>query len=233
MEFSSGQLFLFALRGIFTAVLPFAVYFYLKHRHSGRPLPVFTGIVTVILILVPRELFRNVLMQGAETDTGKWLTVWLVGAVFEECGRYAAMKHAIPGYDTRTDALCYGIGHGGTEVIVSAAHQFVLLADALGQSGTQEHLTALSEQGILTALGVMLGNVSNLAFHMAMSVLVARAVHYEGCKKLLPIAVFVHMLANFTGFCFGTAADILLTVLIWIFVYLHGKRLQEHESEAY
>ena len=55
MEFSSGQLFLFALRGIFTAALPFAVYGYLKHRHGGRPLPVFTGICTVLLILVPRS----------------------------------------------------------------------------------------------------------------------------------------------------------------------------------
>ena len=233
MEFTSGQIFLFVLRGLLTAAMPFAAYFYLKKRHDGRSIPAFAGVITVMLILIPRALFRSIFVQGAETLTGKWLTIWLIGSVFEEGGRYIAMKHAIPGYDTRTDALCYGIGHGGTEVIMSAKNQFVLLADALGQRGTQAHLAALSEQGILTALGVMLGNMSNLAFHMATSVLVARAVHYEGCKKLLPIAVFVHMLANFTVFCFGAAADILLTVLIWIFVYLHGKRLQAHESEAY
>lgn len=224
MEFTSGQLFLFVLRGLFAAALPFAAYFYLKHRHFGRPLPVFTGIITVMLILVPRELFRNVLVQGAETLTGKWLTVWLIGAVFEECGRYVAMKHAIPGYDTRTDALCYGIGHGGTEVIMSAKAQFVLLADALGQRGTQEHLAALAGQGVLTAAEILLGNAANLTFHMAMSVLIARAVHYEDCKKLLPIAVLIHLLADFTIFCFGTAADVMLTAVLCIFVYLHGKR---------
>lgn len=224
MEFTGGQLFLFALRGLFTAAMPFAAYCYLKHRHFGRPLPVFAGIITVMLILLPRALFRSVLMQGAETDTGKWLTVWLVGAAFEECGRYIAMKHAIPGYDTRTDALCYGIGHGGTEVIMSARAQFVLLADALGQRGTPEHLTALSEQGLLTAAEILTGNAANLLFHMMMSVLIARAVHTEGCKKLLPIAVFVHLLANFTTFCFGTAADVLFTAVLCIFVYLHGKR---------
>ena len=224
MEFTSGQILLLVLRGLLTAAMPFAAYFYLKHRHFGRPLPVFTGIVTVMLILVPRELFRSVLMQGAETDTGKWLTVWLIGSVFEEGGRYLAMKHAIPGYDTRTDALCYGIGHGGTEVIMSAKAQFVLLADALGQRGTQEHLTALAGQGMLMAAEILLGNAANLIFHMMMSVLIARAVHYEDCKKLLPIAVLIHLLADFTIFCFGTAADVMLTAVLCIFVYLHGKR---------
>ena len=224
MEFTSGQIFLFVLRGLLCAALPFAAYFYLKKRHFGRPLPALTGILTVALILIPRKLLQTILAEGAESLTGKWLTVWLIGSAFEECGRYIAMTYAIPGYDTRTDALCYGIGHGGTEVIMSAKAQFVLLADALGQRGTPEHLTALSEQGALFAAEILIGNAANLAFHMAMSVLIARAVHYEGCKKLLPIAILIHLLSDFTIFCFGTAADILLTVLIWMFVYLHGKQ---------
>ena len=233
IQIADGQIFLLLLRGLLVAAIPFAAFFRLRQKHGGRGFPVFVGVITVMLILLPRELFRNVLIKGAETDTGKWLTVWLVGAIFEECGRYVAMKHAIPNYDTVPDALCYGIGHGGTEVIMSARLQFVLLADALGQSGTPEHLAAISEQGILTALGVLLGNAGNLACHMGLSVLVMRAVHYEGCKKLLPLAVFLHMLGNFTDFCFGTAAEVMLTVLIWIFVYLHGKRLQEREFDAY
>ena len=224
MEFTSGQIFLFVLRGLLTAAMPFAAYFYLKKRHDGRSIPAFAGVITVMLILIPRALFRSIFVQGAETLTGKWLTVWLIGSVFEEGGRYIAMKHAIPGYDTRADALCYGIGHGGTEVIMSAKAQFVLLADALGQRGTQEHLTALAGQGMLTAAEILLGNAANLIFHMMMSVLIARAVHYEGCKKLLPIAIFVHLVSDFTIFCFGTAADVMLTAALCMFVYLHGKQ---------
>ena len=134
------------------------------------------------------------------------------------------MRHAIPQYDSVTDALCYGIGHGGTEVIMTARNQFVLLADALHGNGSAEHLDALMHQGFLTAADIILGSAANLAFHMALSVLIARAVHYENCKKLIPIAIFIHMLMNFTDFCFGTAAGILLTVLLCIIVRLHGKQ---------
>lgn len=59
---------------------------------------------------------------------------------------------------------------------------------------------------------------------MALSVLSARAVHYENCKGLIPIAVFIHMLLNNTTFDFGTAACMILTVLLCIIVRLHGKQ---------
>lgn len=222
--FSALQLTGFFLRGLLTAAIPFAVFFYLRKRQGGRAMPVLAGAVTVMLILIPRALLRSILVQGAETLTGKWLTVWLIGAACEELGRYLTMRHAIPQYDSVTDALCYGIGHGGTEVIMTARNQFVLLADALHGNGSAEHLNALMHQGFLTAADIILGSAANLAFHMALSVLIARAVHYENCKKLIPIAVFIHMLMNFTDFCFGTAAGILLTVLLCIIVRLHGKQ---------
>lgn len=231
MEFTSGQLFLFVLRGLTVAALPFAVLFLLKKKSGVSGYPMFVGLITVMLMLLPRELFRNVLVKGAETDTGKWLTVWFIGACFEELGRYFAMKYAMPNHDTLPDALCYGIGHGGAEVFTSARMQFMLLFEAY--TGTGERLEALADQGILTAVTVIIGNMSNLAFHMAMSVLIARAVHYDGCKKLIPLAVFVHVLANFTEFCFGGLASLMLTAVIWIFVYLHGKQMQERGFDAF
>ena len=109
---------------------------------------------------------------------------------------------------------------------MSALMQFGLFADALGLNGTPEHLAALAEQGILTAADVLIGNAGNLVFHMLMSVLIARAVHYENCKKLIPIAILIHVVANYTDFCFGTAASALLTALIGIFAYLHGKQYE-------
>lgn len=220
MEFTSGQLLLFFLRGLFVGVLPFAAYFYLKKRHGGRAFPVFIGVVTVMLFIVPRAMLRSIFTPGAEKSlTVRYLTYWLIGAACEELGRYIAMKHAMPNHDTLADALCYGIGHGSTEVMISAGMQFRLLADAIGHCGTPEHLTALSEQGILTLAEILTGNVSNLIFHMAMSVMIARAVHYDNCKKLIPIAVFIHVLANYTEFCFGTLAGTMLTALIVLGVW--------------
>ena len=124
MEFTSGQLCLFCLRVLLVAALPFAAFFYLKRRHGGRFFPVLVGTVTVLLILVPRGMMRSTFVRGADSVTAKWLTVWVIGAAFEECGRYIALRFALQNYITRTDALCCGIGHGAAEVLMSAALAF-------------------------------------------------------------------------------------------------------------
>lgn len=220
--FSSAQLFSFFLRGVILLILPFAGFAYLHRKHGTGFLPMFTGFVTVMLILLPRQMVRSMLTPAADSLTGKWLTVWFVGAMFEECGRYIAMKYAIPGRDTLADALCCGLGHGGAETVMSAVMQFTILFEASAMTG--EHLAAYAQQGWLTLLTVTLVQVLNLAFHMAMSVLAARAVHYDGCKKLLSIAIFLHVLSNFTDFCFDLPGDLVLTPVICAGVYLHGKQ---------
>lgn len=222
---TSPQLFVFFIRGLFCAALPFAACAYLHKKHGTSVYPLFVGLVTVMLILLPRAVMRKMLVPGAESLTGKWLTVWFVGACFEELGRYFAMKHAMPNHDTRPDVLCYGIGHGGAETLITARMQFAILYQAAARTG--EHLEAYSQQGLLTAAEICCGQIINLIFHMAMSVLIARAVHYPDCKKLIPIAIFIHVLADFTIFCFGSVADLMLTAALCIFVYLHGKQYPE------
>ncbi|HBI85170.1 MAG TPA: hypothetical protein DDX71_02620 [Ruminococcus sp.] len=226
MEISSLTLIFLLLRGILVLAMPFAVCWYLHKRYGTGIFPAFIGAVTVMLILVPRALVRKMFIQGIESDSSKWIAVWLIGAAFEECGRYIAMKHAIPNRDTVPDAICYGAGHGGTETVMTALMQFVLFAEAA--SGTGERLEAISQQGFLTAAEVVCGQASNLAFHIAMSVLIARAVHWENCKKLIPIAILVHAFCNFTDFCFGTIADVMLTAVICLLVWLHGRRAADY-----
>ena len=219
---SSGQIFLFFLRGLICLILPFAGYACLRKKYGVGMFPMLVGLITVMLIVLPRAVMRKALLPGADTLTGKWLTVWFIGACFEELGRYVAMKHAMPNRDTLPDALCYGLGHGGAETLITARMQFELFYEASNRTG--ERLEALSQQGFLTAMEVICGQAVNLAFHMAMSVLIARAVHYPDCKKLIPIAIFIHVLVDFTIFCFDPIADVMLTAVICIFVYLHGKR---------
>lgn len=219
MEFTSGQLFLFFLRGILVAAMPFAAFLILRKRQGVSVFPAVIGLITVMLILVPRAMMRQVFAGGAETLVEKAFTIWLIGAAFEELGRYAAMKTVLKNYDTLPNAICYGIGHAAAEVLMSAAAQFTLLSDAVGQNGTPEHLTALSEQGLLTAADVLFGNADNLVFHVAMSVIISQAAYFNERKKLIPLAIFLHVLANYTEFCFGTVAGIMLTTLIVLLAY--------------
>ncbi len=231
VQIDDGQILLLVLRGLLSAAMPFAVFFWLRQKHGGRGFPMFIGMVAVMLLLLPRKFLQSIFLQGAETVTGKWLTVWVIGASCEEIARYIAMKHALPNYDMFTDALCYGIGHGGTEVVMSAKAQFVLLVDAMGHHGTPEHLAAISEQGILTAAEVLIGNADNLVFHMALSVLIAHVVYQGGSKKMIPLAIFLHVLADYTIFCFDEAASLLLTVVICAVVYFVIRKRNAFDME--
>ena len=65
IQIADGQIFLLLLRGLLVAAIPFAAFFRLRQKHGGRGFPVFVGVITVMLILLPRELFRNVLIKGS------------------------------------------------------------------------------------------------------------------------------------------------------------------------
>lgn len=223
---TSSQISAFFMRGLITAALPFVIFLYLHKRHGAKLYPFFVGAAALILISMPRALTRSIATQGSDSFFVKFLIADIIGAAFEECGRYIAMKHAMPNHDRTVDALCYGAGHGGVEALSTAANQFsfwMLCMQYNGVSSAQnpliaERLQVLAGQSTWIVAEMAVNETAGLVFHMAMSVLIAEAVHYDGCRKYIPIAIGIHALFNVLGLAFGIFANVLVVALCW-FVY--------------
>ena len=139
----------------------------------------------------------------------------IMAGVFEECGRYIVMKYIMKKNRTRENAVLYGIGHGGIEVlavILPAILIYLVSAILFSQGTTEDALKALkiTEETAAAALpsvqtaagfdfGLMAMNVIERLFamllHIGLSVIVFYGVQHAK-KGFLPLAILLHMLMD-------------------------------------
>ena len=135
--------------------------------------------------------------------------------VFEECGRHIVFKRVLKRNRTRENAVLYGIGHGGIEilaVILPAMILYLVIAVLFSYGSTENALTALNitEETAPAALpsvraaaefdGTMMGcHVSErlmaMLLHIGLTVIVYYGVLNEK-KVCLPAAIILHMLMD-------------------------------------
>ena len=215
MTLTTGQTALFLFRAVWCFALPIVALLWLHKRHDGRVCPAFVGIAAMLLLMMPRGLVRSLLVPHADGFAAQFLLSDLIGACFEECGRFLAMKYMLQNYDRFPDALSYGIGHGGVEAFATGFSQIGLLMKAL--EGTANETVYV--QGLLDAADIFVGELSGCVFHMMLSVLVLLSVHRAGCRKYLPLAIGLHVCANIARYWFGTVADMLFTAGLCYLTY--------------
>ena len=134
---------------------------------------------------------------------------------FEECGRLIILKYILKKDRTRENAVIYGIGHGGIEILtvfLPAMILYLAIAVMFSQGDTETALKALNitEETAAAALPSVQAAAAFDYAMMAMNVmerLLAMLIHigltvivYYGvvnAKKLcLPAAILLHMLAD-------------------------------------
>lgn len=139
----------------------------------------------------------------------------VMAGVFEECGRYVVLKHILKKNRTRENAVLYGIGHGGIEVLVvllPAMVSYLVIAIRFSGGNTEEALNALkiTEETAAAALpsvqaaaafdsAAAVMNVTERLFAMLIHIGLTVIVYYgvQSAKKgLLPLAILLHMLAD-------------------------------------
>jgi uncharacterized membrane protein YhfC len=125
----------------------------------------------------------------------------LAAGLFEECGRYVALRWLATKPAGLGTGLAYGIGHGGIEALLLGAagnlNALLLLRRAVDLSGPDSpavaaHLAALPGLDIL--LGVFERGAA-LALQLALSLVVLRAVRDRRPLWLLA-AILLHALAD-------------------------------------
>ena len=160
--------------------------------------------------------------------------VCIIAGVFEECGRHVVLKYLMKKNRTRENAVQYGIGHGGIEilaVILPAMITYLVVAVMFSKGSVEEALSALkiTEDTAAAALpsvqtaaafnyGMMAMNVLERLFamliHIGLTVIVFYGVK-NAKKRYLPLAILLHMLMDTFPALYQRGVVQLWTVEIW------------------
>ncbi len=158
----------------------------------------------------------------------------VTAGVFEECGRHIVLKYFMKKNRTRENAVMYGIGHGGIEilaVILPAMITYLVLAAAFSGGSAEEALSILriTEKNADAALPSVqtaarfdygmaaINTVERLLamlVHIGLTVIVFYGV--KNTKKgFLPLAILLHMLADTFPALYQRGAVRLWAVEVW------------------
>ena len=158
----------------------------------------------------------------------------VMAGVFEECGRHIVLKYIMKKNRTRENAVMYGIGHGGIEilaVILPSIITYLVVAIMFSKGTTKEALTALkiTEDTAAAALpsvqaaaafdfAMAAMNVVERLFAMFLHIGLTVIVFYgilSARKGYLPLAILLHMLMDTFPALYQRGVVPLWTVEVW------------------
>jgi uncharacterized membrane protein YhfC len=211
---------------ILMAAIPVIFFIYWRRKHKAQ-----TNIGYLIAGAVGFMVSARVLELGAHyfcivSDNpvsrfinGNTIAFVLYGTVmagvFEECGRHIVLKYIMKKNRTPENAVLYGIGHGGIEVLAVLLPSMILslVSAVLFSSGDTENALStlkITEETAASALptvqmaaafdfGTMALNVLERLFAMAVHIGLTVIVYYgvvNARKAYLPMAIVLHMLVD-------------------------------------
>jgi uncharacterized membrane protein YhfC len=197
-----------ALSGLIGLAIVVALYIIFRKK-GAKHLPFWVGAATFVLFaLVLEQVVYYFLMQTA-LWTSIISNVWLLAifggfmaGLFEETGRYFAFKTVLrKKRDNDTNALMYGAGHGGVEIIILLCSTMVInlvfsmqfnagLSSPFGDLSTAQAMINLPWYIYLVGA---LERMPAVTMHIALSVLVWFAAKDKKKFLLYPLAIVLHL----------------------------------------
>ena len=234
---------------IITVILMIAVpaVFFLCWRRKHKPQTsirwLMAGVVGFLVSSRVLELGVHLLCIVLDNPVSRFIngntTVYVLygitmAGVFEECGRYIVLKYIMKKNHTRENAVLYGIGHSGIEilaVILPSMIMYLVVAVLFSSGDTESALKALNitEETAAAALpsvqaaasygyALAVMNVIERLFAMLVHIGLTVTVYYgvRNAKKIcLPIAVILHMLVDTFPALYQRGIVPLWTVEVW------------------
>jgi len=246
--------------GIF---VPAGLLLYFKKKYRLSSFPFCIGCLTMVLFAMVLEQAvhflvlqsaAGVIIRGSAALTA--LYGGLMAGVFEECGRFTAMKFVLKKkQDDPHNALMYGAGHGGVEMFILLVFGMInnviysvmlnmgkaetLLAplDPVRRNTLQQAFNTLEETSPFMFLVSPAERIFAITGQVALSVIVWFAVVKKRKGYLLLIAVFLHFILDASAVwiaktgvpVFAVELEILLVVLLTV---LFAKAVWKRENAA-
>ena len=243
----------------------FFVYWRTKHKEQTNISYLIAGAIGFIVSARVLELGVHYFCIIADNPVSRFIngsTVAFVlygtimAGVFEECGRHIILKYIMKKNRTRENAVLYGIGHGGIEILailLPAMITYLVVAVLFSQGDVENALSSLkiTEETAAAALpsvqaaaafnyGMMAMNIIErlLAMfgHIGSTVIVYYGI-INAKKGCLPAAILLHMFADTFPALYQRGVLPLWTVEVWgafwtlvivfIAVRLYGKMKEQ------
>lgn len=246
--------------------LPIFLLFFVKIRLKTKMSAAGIGALMFVLsALILEQILHGVMLNAAGDvlEENIWLYAiygGLAAGVFEETGRFVAMKSWMKKNLSRESSIMYGVGHGGAEAIIIVGVGCItnLITVLMINSGQIESAYSAIEDGpgkelALQSLSVFwttpayqfflvgVERAIAIGLQICLSYLVYRAVK-QGEKKYFAAAVGVHFLVDaltivLSNFVPIAALEIVLAVLFGALVFvvkrMYGKELAKTEESFY
>lgn len=137
---------------ILSAVVPAAAFFFLKKKFPGtKKIGVLIGALAFIVFALVLERLCHAAVFGVAGEILK-ANIWLyalygglAAGIFEETGRFLAMKYAMHGSLDKNTAIMYGIGHGGIEsvILIGLPYMVMLTVAVIINHAPAEYLSSV------------------------------------------------------------------------------------------
>ena len=234
---------------IMMIVIPvaFFVYWRKKHKPQTKISYLIAGAVGFIVSARVLELGVHMVCIVADNPVSRFIngnTVAFVlygivmAGVFEECGRYIVLKYIMKKNRTPENAILYGIGHGGIEILAVLLPSMILylVIAVLFSAGNIENALStlnITEETATAALPsvqasaafdyvMMAMNIIERLFavlsHIGLSVIVYYGVSNAN-RACLPAAIILHMLMDtFPALCQRSVVPLWM-VEVWAAVW--------------
>lgn len=231
MQISNLTIEILALNVILGFGIPVGLYCWCYRRFRGSMIPFWFGCGTFILFALGLEqiVHQVVLLRlpiGAVIQGNIWLYALyggLMAGLFEETGRFCAMKLMKRRHNRPATALIYGAGHGSIEVLfvmglnmvnylvyavlMNRGELAVLMSPGMPEASKQALmgiLESLSIQSPWLLLMSPLERVSALIAQVALSVFVWKAATKPGRFPLFFAAIALHALMDAIAVIFSS-----------------------------
>ena len=221
---------------IVSFALPIGLFIYAKKKLGAKAAPFFIGcgVFFVMVVMLEAAIHRIVFQLAGEALTGSVILYAVYGglmaALFEETGRYIAMRFLVKPLDF-PNAFMYGAGHGGVEamllcgvasisniagaVMINSGTMSAQLA-SLDAKKAADTVAALSALWTTPSLTFFAGGVERLlavVLHVSLSILVFQSIRKKSRKDLLNAYLF-HFVIDSLAVLLSAVASVWVVELV-------------------
>lgn len=235
----------------FAFAFPIGLIIWWNSRHKGNIWPFFAGMICFTLFAMGLEQIPHYLCLVKESAISKTIngsailfTLYasFAAGIFEETGRLFGYKVLLRKRTDMSNAVGYGIGHGGVEVLFVFGITYIMyllasLGVSFGDAATDEALAwTIGKLSVGNALVAMLERISAMMIHVGLSMIMFKAVKEKGKLWLYPVSICLHALADVPAalYRYGILQS-LLVVELFAFIMgigclLLGRKILQNED---